>query len=74
MKEKKKSPVAFIGFLIMLYLHPAKVVFSTDGKDVRLVVDGLRAQHGKLATNSAVSIKPPIYVGGLPSLKRQVNN
>ncbi|XP_009884960.1 PREDICTED: laminin subunit alpha-3 [Charadrius vociferus] len=47
------------------------VVFSTDGKDVSLVVDGLRAQHGRLATNSAISIKPPIYVGGLPSLKRQ---
>ncbi|XP_009704443.1 PREDICTED: laminin subunit alpha-3-like, partial [Cariama cristata] len=47
------------------------VVFSTDGKNVRLVVDGLRAQHGRLATNSAVSIKPPIYVGGLPSPKRQ---
>ncbi|XP_074998078.1 laminin subunit alpha-3 [Calonectris borealis] len=47
------------------------VVFSTDGKNVRLVVDGLRAQHGRLATNSAISIKPPIYMGGLPSLKRQ---
>ncbi|KAM9260806.1 laminin subunit alpha-3 [Cariama cristata] len=47
------------------------VVFSTDGKNVCLVVDGLRAQHGRLATNSAVSIKPPIYVGGLPSPKRQ---
>uniref|UniRef100_A0A8C4UMY3 Laminin subunit alpha 3 n=1 Tax=Falco tinnunculus TaxID=100819 RepID=A0A8C4UMY3_FALTI len=47
------------------------VVFSVDGKDVRLVVDGLRAQHGRLATNSAINIKPPIYVGGLPSLKRQ---
>ncbi|XP_056188731.1 laminin subunit alpha-3 [Falco biarmicus] len=47
------------------------VVFSVDGKDVRLVVDGLRAQHGRLATNSAINIKPPIYAGGLPSLKRQ---
>ncbi|XP_052643533.1 laminin subunit alpha-3 isoform X2 [Harpia harpyja] len=47
------------------------VVFSTDGKNVRLVVDGLRAQHRRLETNSAISIKPPIYVGGLPSLKRQ---
>ncbi|XP_010280586.1 PREDICTED: laminin subunit alpha-3, partial [Phaethon lepturus] len=47
------------------------VVFSTEGKNVHLVVDGLRAQHGRLATNSAISIKPPIYVGGLPSLKRQ---
>ncbi|KFO11861.1 Laminin subunit alpha-3, partial [Balearica regulorum gibbericeps] len=47
------------------------VVFSTDGKNVHLVVDGLRAQHGRLATNSAISIKPPIYVGGLPSLKGQ---
>uniref|UniRef100_A0A663MDS5 Laminin subunit alpha 3 n=1 Tax=Athene cunicularia TaxID=194338 RepID=A0A663MDS5_ATHCN len=46
------------------------VVCSTDGKNVRLVVDGLRAQHGRLATNSAISIKSPIYVGGLPSLKR----
>uniref|UniRef100_A0A8B9ZDD0 Laminin subunit alpha 3 n=1 Tax=Buteo japonicus TaxID=224669 RepID=A0A8B9ZDD0_9AVES len=47
------------------------VVFSTDGKNVRLVVDGLRAQHRRLETSSAISIKPPIYVGGLPSLKRQ---
>ncbi|XP_039586057.1 laminin subunit alpha-3-like isoform X1 [Passer montanus] len=47
------------------------VVFSTDGKNARLVVDGLRAQHRKLATNSAISIKPPVYVGGLPPLKRQ---
>ncbi|KAK2517936.1 Lama3 [Columba guinea] len=47
------------------------VVFGTDGKNVRLVVDGLRAQHGRLATNSAISIKSPVYVGGLPSLKRQ---
>uniref|UniRef100_A0A8C3JMH8 Laminin subunit alpha 3 n=1 Tax=Calidris pygmaea TaxID=425635 RepID=A0A8C3JMH8_9CHAR len=47
------------------------VVFNTDGKNVRLVVDGLRAQHGRLATNSAISIKPPVYVGGLPSLKRK---
>ncbi|KAM4686050.1 LOW QUALITY PROTEIN: laminin subunit alpha-3 [Amazona ochrocephala] len=47
------------------------VVFSTDAESIRLVVDGLRAQHRKLATNSAISIKPPIYVGGLPSLKTQ---
>ncbi|XP_049683277.1 laminin subunit alpha-3 [Accipiter gentilis] len=47
------------------------VVFSRDGKNVRLVVDGLRAQHRRLETNSAISIKPPVYVGGLPSLKRQ---
>ncbi|XP_039404924.1 laminin subunit alpha-3 isoform X1 [Corvus cornix cornix] len=47
------------------------VVFSTDGKNARLVVDGLRAQHRRLATNSAISVKPPIYVGGLPSLKKQ---
>lgn len=47
------------------------VVFSTDGKNARLVVDGLRAQHRKLATNAATSIKPPVYVGGLPPLKRQ---
>uniref|UniRef100_A0A8D2MHR9 Laminin subunit alpha 3 n=1 Tax=Zonotrichia albicollis TaxID=44394 RepID=A0A8D2MHR9_ZONAL len=47
------------------------VVFSTDGKNARLVVDGLRAQHRKLATNSAINIKPPVYVGGLPPLKRQ---
>ncbi|KAF2985215.1 hypothetical protein EK904_007529 [Melospiza melodia maxima] len=47
------------------------VVFSTDGKSARLVVDGLRAQHRKLATNSAINIKPPVYVGGLPPLKRQ---
>uniref|UniRef100_A0A8C5TBM3 Laminin subunit alpha 3 n=1 Tax=Malurus cyaneus samueli TaxID=2593467 RepID=A0A8C5TBM3_9PASS len=47
------------------------VVFSTDGKNARLVVDGLRAQHRRLATNSAISIKPPIYLGWLPSLKKQ---
>uniref|UniRef100_A0A8C0ZFD6 Laminin subunit alpha 3 n=1 Tax=Cyanistes caeruleus TaxID=156563 RepID=A0A8C0ZFD6_CYACU len=47
------------------------VVFSTDGKNARLVVDGLRAQHRKLATNSAISFKPPVYVGGLPPLKKQ---
>ncbi|XP_030365981.1 laminin subunit alpha-3 isoform X2 [Strigops habroptila] len=47
------------------------VVFSTDGENIRLVVDGLRAQHRRLPTNSAISIKPPIYVGGLPSLKTQ---
>uniref|UniRef100_A0A8C3D1F8 Laminin subunit alpha 3 n=1 Tax=Cairina moschata TaxID=8855 RepID=A0A8C3D1F8_CAIMO len=47
------------------------VVFSRDGKNVLLVVDGLAAQHGRLARNSPVSIKPPIYLGGLPSLKRQ---
>uniref|UniRef100_A0A8C3XFQ3 Laminin subunit alpha 3 n=1 Tax=Cyanoderma ruficeps TaxID=181631 RepID=A0A8C3XFQ3_9PASS len=47
------------------------VVFSTDGKSARLVVDGLRAQHRKLATNAAISIKPPVYVGGLPPLKKQ---
>uniref|UniRef100_A0A8B9S4G7 Laminin subunit alpha 3 n=1 Tax=Apteryx owenii TaxID=8824 RepID=A0A8B9S4G7_APTOW len=48
------------------------VVFSRDGKNIRLVVDGLRVQHGRLATNSANSIKPPIYLGGLPSLKQQI--
>ncbi|XP_051468097.1 laminin subunit alpha-3 [Apus apus] len=47
------------------------VIFSIDGENVRLVVDGLRAQHGRLPTNFALSVKPPIYVGGLPSLKRQ---
>lgn len=62
------------GFFILLSLPPGKVVFSTDGKNARLVVDGLRAQHRKLATNSAINIKPPVYVGGLPPLKRQVNN
>lgn len=63
-----------LSFHILLCLHPAKVVFSRDGKNVLLVVDGLAAQHGRLARNSPVSIKPPIYLGGLPSLKRQVNN
>ncbi|XP_064363379.1 laminin subunit alpha-3 isoform X2 [Dromaius novaehollandiae] len=48
------------------------VVFSRDGKNIHLVVNGLRAQHGRLATDSATSIKPPIYLGGLPSLKRQI--
>ncbi|XP_031359594.2 laminin subunit alpha-3 [Lonchura striata] len=47
------------------------VVFSTDGKNARLVVDGLRSQHRKLVTNSAINIRPPVYVGGLPPLKRQ---
>ncbi|KAM8811022.1 laminin subunit alpha-3 [Eudromia elegans] len=48
------------------------VVFSRHGKNIRLVVDGLRAQHRSLETNSAPSIKPPIYLGGLPSWKRQI--
>lgn len=61
-------------FFILLYLPPGKVIFSTDGKSARLVVDGLRSQHRKVPTNSAISIKPPVYVGGLPPLKKQVNN
>uniref|UniRef100_A0A8C8SHJ6 Laminin subunit alpha 3 n=1 Tax=Pelusios castaneus TaxID=367368 RepID=A0A8C8SHJ6_9SAUR len=47
------------------------VVFSMDGKNGRLVIDGLRAREGKLAGNSTVSTKPPIYLGGLPALKIQ---
>ncbi|OXB81671.1 UNVERIFIED_CONTAM: hypothetical protein H355_008920 [Colinus virginianus] len=50
------------------------VVCGRDGENVLLVVDGLRAQHGRLgrlARNSTTDIKPPIYLGGPPSLKRQ---
>ncbi|XP_014426018.2 laminin subunit alpha-3 isoform X2 [Pelodiscus sinensis] len=47
------------------------VVFSIDGKNGRLVIDGLRVKEGKLASNSTFSIKPPVYLGGLPSLKVQ---
>ncbi|XP_067402634.1 laminin subunit alpha-3 isoform X1 [Emydura macquarii macquarii] len=47
------------------------VVFSIDGKNGRLVIDGLRAREGKLAGNSTFSTKPPVYLGGLPSLKVQ---
>ncbi|XP_009072322.1 PREDICTED: laminin subunit alpha-3, partial [Acanthisitta chloris] len=47
------------------------VVFSIDGQSARLVVDGLRAQQRRLAANSAINIRSPIYVGGLPSLKKK---
>uniref|UniRef100_A0A674K998 Laminin subunit alpha 3 n=1 Tax=Terrapene triunguis TaxID=2587831 RepID=A0A674K998_9SAUR len=47
------------------------VVFSMHGKNGQLVIDGLRAREGKLASNSTFSTKPPVYLGGLPSLKVQ---
>uniref|UniRef100_A0A8C3IXU3 Laminin subunit alpha 3 n=1 Tax=Chrysemys picta bellii TaxID=8478 RepID=A0A8C3IXU3_CHRPI len=47
------------------------VVFSMHGKNGHLVIDGLRAREGKLASNSTFTTKPPIYLGGLPSLKVQ---
>ncbi|XP_074843383.1 laminin subunit alpha-3 [Carettochelys insculpta] len=47
------------------------VVFSMDGKNGRLVIDGLRVKEGKLASNSTFNIKPPIYLGGLLSLNVQ---
>uniref|UniRef100_A0A8C4VX48 Laminin subunit alpha 3 n=1 Tax=Gopherus evgoodei TaxID=1825980 RepID=A0A8C4VX48_9SAUR len=47
------------------------VVFSMHGKNGHLVIDGLRAKEGKLASNSTFSTKPPVYLGGLPSLKVQ---
>ncbi|XP_054036118.1 laminin subunit alpha-3 [Dryobates pubescens] len=47
------------------------VLLSLDGRSLRLVVDGLRAQHGRVPTTSALSFKPPVYVGGLPWLQTQ---
>uniref|UniRef100_A0A803Y0B0 Laminin subunit alpha 3 n=1 Tax=Meleagris gallopavo TaxID=9103 RepID=A0A803Y0B0_MELGA len=50
------------------------VVCGRDGENVLLVVDGLRAQHGRLgrlARDSTADIKPPVYLGGPPLLKRQ---
>uniref|UniRef100_A0A669QW11 Laminin subunit alpha 3 n=1 Tax=Phasianus colchicus TaxID=9054 RepID=A0A669QW11_PHACC len=50
------------------------VVCGRDGENVLLVVDGLRAQHGRLgrlARDSTTDIKPPVYLGGPPLLKRQ---
>ncbi|CAM4504786.1 unnamed protein product [Lepidochelys olivacea] len=47
------------------------VVFNMDGKNGHLIIDGLRAREGKLASNSTFSTKPPVYLGGLPSLKVQ---
>uniref|UniRef100_A0A8V0XP31 Laminin subunit alpha 3 n=1 Tax=Gallus gallus TaxID=9031 RepID=A0A8V0XP31_CHICK len=50
------------------------VVCSRDGENVLLVVDGLRAQHGRLGRLGRAStndIKPPVYLGGPPLLKRQ---
>uniref|UniRef100_A0A8C6ZTL4 Laminin subunit alpha 3 n=1 Tax=Nothoprocta perdicaria TaxID=30464 RepID=A0A8C6ZTL4_NOTPE len=48
------------------------VAFSRHGKSIRLVVDGLRAQHGRLGASSAAGIQPPIYLGGLPSPGPQI--
>ncbi|XP_064026607.1 laminin subunit alpha-3 [Pogoniulus pusillus] len=47
------------------------VVVSLEGQNVRLVVDGLRAQHGSFPASPATSFRPPVYVGGLPWLPRQ---
>jgi len=58
-------------------LYPEKVVCSRDGENVLLVVDGLRAQHGRLVRLGRAStndIKPPVYLGGPPLLKRQVKS
>ncbi|EMP38380.1 Laminin subunit alpha-3 [Chelonia mydas] len=47
------------------------VVFNMDEKNGHLIIDGLRSREGKLASNSTFSTKPPVYLGGLPSLKVQ---
>ncbi|KYO48268.1 laminin subunit alpha-2 isoform B [Alligator mississippiensis] len=47
------------------------VVFSKDGKNGRLVIDGLHARQGSLAGDSTFSSNSVIYLGGIPSLKPQ---
>ncbi|XP_043921292.1 laminin subunit alpha-3 isoform X3 [Protopterus annectens] len=43
------------------------VVFSRDGKNGRLVIDGLRARDGELATDAALDLKSPFVLGAIQS-------
>nr|XP_051707297.1 laminin subunit alpha-3 isoform X2 [Oryctolagus cuniculus] len=45
------------------------VVFGQDGGEARLVVDGLKAQEGRLPGNSTVSIRALVYLGASSSRK-----
>ncbi|XP_069076126.1 laminin subunit alpha-3 isoform X1 [Pleurodeles waltl] len=47
------------------------VVFSRDGKNGRLVIDGLRVRKGSLTSDSAFDMKSPIYLGGFSALRLQ---
>uniref|UniRef100_A0A8D0LAX1 Laminin subunit alpha 3 n=1 Tax=Sphenodon punctatus TaxID=8508 RepID=A0A8D0LAX1_SPHPU len=47
------------------------VVFNRDGMNGRLIIDGLRAREGSLLGSSTLRMKPPVYLGGVPSLKLQ---
>lgn len=44
------------------------VVFSRDGKNGRLVIDGLRVQDGALPTDAAVDLKSPFFLGAAPTV------
>lgn len=54
-------------------MSPEKVAFSRTEKKVRLVVDGLKAREGNVPSNYSAKTESPIYLGGMPSLKVQVN-
>ncbi|XP_069477011.1 laminin subunit alpha-3 isoform X2 [Ambystoma mexicanum] len=47
------------------------VVFSRDGKNGRLVIDGLRVRKGSLKNDSPIDMKTPIYLGGFSALRLQ---
>nr|XP_033789765.1 laminin subunit alpha-3 [Geotrypetes seraphini] len=47
------------------------VVFNKDGTNGQLVIDGLKARKGSLASNSTFNTMALIYLGGIPTLKLQ---
>ncbi|KAM5219505.1 laminin subunit alpha-3 isoform 2-T2 [Hipposideros larvatus] len=45
------------------------VAFGQDGKRGHLVVDGLRAQEGRVPGNFTISLRAPVFLGSSPSGK-----
>ncbi|XP_075032849.1 laminin subunit alpha-5 isoform X1 [Mixophyes fleayi] len=50
------------------------VFFGKEKNKLRLVVDGLKAQTGVLHSGAFVSLKSPVYIGGIPTLKNRPDN
>ncbi|CAM4653046.1 unnamed protein product [Caretta caretta] len=49
------------------------VFFGRDGSRAQLVIDGLRAQNGVVATAGDFLVQSPFYVGGAPAAKAKAH-
>ncbi|KAG8566984.1 hypothetical protein GDO81_013453 [Engystomops pustulosus] len=50
------------------------IFFGKDKNKLRLVIDGLKAQSVLLPPGSVLSLRSPVYIGGVPALRNRPDN